>query len=116
MNTVKNTDAPKDLKKMNSTFKVSVEKLEQSRQSDCIIPSYGFGFQASTIPCVQYLNADHLIYPIGKKIVVAGFRPREMTFFPDYEPRLKKINTITLSANRRYLAVSEIVHDGLHQV
>lgn len=36
-----------------------------------------------------------------------GFRPKEMTFISEYEPKLKRI--VALAANKKYLAVSEVL-------
>lgn len=107
----------REYKKINSTYKVTVEKLEQQRlQSDSLIPHFAFGFHKKGISGIFYLNADHLIYALGKRIVVAGFRPKEMTFFPEYDTKIKKIITFALSPNRKLLAVAEQVAEGAYQV
>lgn len=54
-----------------------------------------------------YLDSDHIVCVVGKRLAIMGFRPKETTFISEYEPRLKRI--VALAVNKKYLAVSEVL-------
>ncbi|PRP79546.1 WD repeat-containing protein 65 [Planoprotostelium fungivorum] len=56
------------------------------------------------------VNQFELITP--QRLVVAGITSREINFIPEYEQKLRRINAICVSNNKKWLAVSEVIESG----
>lgn len=57
----------------------------------------------------SFLDTEHILYAAGRRIIITGFKTREMTFLPEYENKLKRVLALQVSPNKKYLAVVEVL-------
>ncbi len=62
-----------------------------------------------------FLDSDHILYSVGRKVMITGPGTREMMLLPEHEARVKRIVSLAISPNKKYLAISELL-DNYAQV
>ena len=54
-----------------------------------------------------YLDEEHLLFYVGRRIAVLEIQSNEMTFLPEWDFKVKRVVSSCISSNRKYLAQSE---------
>eukprot|EP01112_Ceratiomyxa_fruticulosa_P006377 TRINITY_DN17176_c0_g1_i1.p1 TRINITY_DN17176_c0_g1~~TRINITY_DN17176_c0_g1_i1.p1 ORF type:complete len:270 (-),score=52.50 TRINITY_DN17176_c0_g1_i1:611-1420(-) len=83
-----------------------------------LTPYHSFGIQGRVKDCIFYLDANHVVFPVGRFIAIANLDSKEMSFLPEHETggKVKSVLAMALTPNKKYLALSERLLDSHAQV